>query len=157
MPTNLYGPNDNFHPRNSHVIPAMIGNFHKAKVNNDPDVEIWGDGQPMREFLHVDDMADAIVYVMNLEKKILKRTISPTLSHINIGTGIDISIKDIAIMIKDIVGFEGKIVFNTKMPGGTRRKLLNTSKMESLGWKYSVSLKDGIKETYEWFLSNKKN
>lgn len=154
MPTNLYGPNDNFHYKNSHVIPSLIRKFYEAKVNNESNVEIWGSGNPMREFLHVDDMADASIYIMNLDKKILEETTYPMLSHINIGTGIDIAIKDVARMIRMIVGFDGEIVFNTKMLDGTRRKLLDTSKIESLGWKHSISLKEGLEETYKWFIEN---
>jgi GDP-L-fucose synthase len=154
MPTNLYGPNDNFHLKNSHVIPALIRKFHEAKVNNSPNVEIWGSGKPIREFLHVDDMADASIYIMNLDKNILKKEISPMLSHINVGVGIDITIKDVAHMIKDVVGFHGEIIFNTKIPDGTKRKLLDTSKIEDLGWKYSIPLREGLEETYEWFVKN---
>jgi GDP-L-fucose synthase len=151
MPTNLYGPNDNFHPKNSHVIPSLIRRFHEAKVENKPLVEVWGSGKPMREFLHVDDMADASIYIMILDKKILEKEVSPMLSHINIGSGRDITIKDVAQAIKEVVGFCGEIVFNTKMPDGTKRKLLDTSKIESLGWKSEILLIDGLKETYEWF------
>ena len=152
MPTNLYGPNDNFHSKNSHVIPALIKRFHEAKVKNKPFVEVWGSGEPMREFLHVDDMADASIYIMSLNKKLLEKEISPMLSHINIGTGEDITIKDAAQIIKEVVGFYGEVVFNTKMPDGTKRKLLDVSKIENLGWKHTITLKDGLKETYEWFL-----
>lgn len=151
MPTNLYGPNDNFHPKNSHVIPALIRRFHEAKVENKPFVEVWGSGKPMREFLHVDDMADASIYVMIINKKILEQEISPMLSHINIGTGTDITIKDVAQTVKKVVGFCGKIVFNTKMPDGTKRKLLDISKIERLGWKPEIPMIDGLKETYESF------
>ena len=154
MPTNLYGPNDNFHPKNSHVIPALIRKFHEAKINNRSSVEIWGSGKPMREFLHVNDMADASVYIMNLDKKELEKEINPMLSHINVGTGIDITIKDAAQIIKEVVKFNGVIVFNTKMPDGTKRKLLDVSKIERLGWKHNVSLKCGLQETYKWFLEN---
>jgi GDP-L-fucose synthase len=154
MPTNLYGPNDNFHPKNSHVIPALIRKFHEAKVENKPLVEVWGSGNPMREFLHVDDMADASIHIMNIDKKILEREIDSMLSHINIGAGTDITILDVAETIKEVVGFYGKIDFNTKMPDGTKRKLLDVSKIENLGWKPVITLKDGLKETYEWFLKN---
>jgi len=154
MPTNLYGPNDNFHSKNSHVIPALIKKFHEAKVKNKLFVEIWGSGRPMREFLHVDDMADASIYIMNLNKKLLEKEISPMLSHINIGTGVDITIKDVAQIVKEVVGFYGEIVFNTKMPDGTERKLLDVSKIENLGWKHTIALKDGLKGIYEWFLAN---
>ena len=152
MPTNLYGPNDNFHSKNSHVIPALIRKFHEAKVENKPLVEVWGSGKPMREFLHVDDMADASIYIMNIDKKILESEIDSMLSHINIGGGIDMTILDVAQTVREVVGFCGKIVFNTKMPDGTKRKLLDVSKIENLGWKHTITLKDGLKETYEWFL-----
>jgi len=156
MPTNLYGPNDNFHPKNSHVIPALIRKFHEAKVNSKPFVEVWGSGKPMREFLHVDDMADASIHIMDIDKKTLESEVDPMLSHINIGTGTDIIIKDVAQIVKEVVGFDGEIVFNTKMPDGTKRKLLDVSKIENLGWKPVITLKDGLKETYEWFITNNK-
>jgi GDP-L-fucose synthase len=151
MPTNLYGPNDNFHLKNSHVIPALIRKFHEAKVKNKPFVEVWGSGKPMREFLHVDDMADASIHIMGIDKKTLESEVDSMLSHINIGTGIDITIKDVAQIVKEVVGFYGEIVFNTKMPDGTKRKLLDISKLERLGWKPEIPLIDGLKETYEWF------
>ena len=151
MPTNLYGPNDNFHPKNSHVIPALIRKFHEAKVNDKPFVEVWGTGNPMREFLHVDDMANASIHIMDIDKKTLESEVDPMLSHINIGTGADITIKDVAQIVKEVVGFCGEIVFNTKMPDGTKRKLLDISKLERLGWKPAIPLIDGLKETYEWF------
>jgi len=156
MPTNLYGPNDNFHPENSHVIPALIRKFHEAKVKNKPFVEVWGSGKPMREFLHVDDMAGASIHIMDIDKKILESEVDPMLSHINIGTGIDITITDVAQTVKEVVGFCGEIVFNVKMPDGTIRKLLDVSKIENLGWMPTIALKDGLKETYEWFLENNK-
>ena len=154
MPTNLYGPNDNFHPENSHVIPALIRKFHEAKVKNKPFVEVWGSGKPMREFLHVDDMADASIHIMDIDKKILESEADLMLSHINIGTGVDIRIKDIAQTIKEVVGFCGEIVFNAKMPDGTKRKLLDVSKINGLGWESTISLKDGLRSTYKWFLEN---
>ncbi len=153
MPTNLYGPNDNFYSKNSHAIPAMIGRIHEAKINNMPIVEIWGSGKPMREFLHVDDMADASIHIMDLDKEILEKEIEPMLSHINIGTGMDITIKGVAHMIKEVVGFDGEIVFNPEMPDGTKRKLLDVSRIENLGWKSNITLKDGLRETYQWFLN----
>ena len=156
MPTNLYGPNDNFHSENSHVIPALIRRFHEAKVNNDPYVEVWGSGNQLRDFLHVDDMADASTYIMTLDSKILHEIISPMLSHINVGSGEEITIKDISYIIKDIVEYNGEIVFNMKMPDGTYRKLLDISKIESLGWKPAINLQDGLRETYSWFLENNK-
>ena len=154
MPTNLYGPNDNFHSENSHVIPALIRRFHEAKVNNDPYVEVWGSGNQLRDFLHVDDMADASTYIMTLDNKILYEIISPMLSHINVGSGEEITIKDISYVIKDIVEYSGEIVFNMKMPDGTYRKLLDISKIESLGWKPVINLQDGLRQTYNWFLEN---
>ena len=154
MPTNLYGPNDNFHPKNSHVIPALIRKFHEAKVENKPFVEVWGSGKPMREFLHVDDMADASIHIINIDKKILESEVDPMLSHINIGTGTDITITDVAQTVKEVVGYCGEIVFNAKMPDGTKRKLLDVSKMENLDWRPVIALKDGLKGTYEWFLEN---
>jgi len=154
MPTNLYGPNDNFHPKNNHVIPALIRKFHEAKVESRPFVEVWGSGKPMREFLHVDDMADASIHIMDIDKKILESEVDPILSHINIGTGTDITIADVAQTVKEVVGFCGEIVFNTKMPDGTKRKLLDVSKMENLDWRPVIALKDGLKGTYEWFLEN---
>ena len=157
MPTNLYGPNDNFYSKNSHVIPALIKRFHEAKVKNKPLVEVWGSGKPMREFLHVDDMADASIYIMSLTKKLFEKEINPMISHINIGTGKDIKIKDVAQIIKEVVGFNGEIVFNTKMLDGTKRKLLDISKIESLGWKHSISLREGLEETYKWFTENIEN
>ena len=154
MPTNLYGPNDNFHSENSHVIPALIRRFHEAKVNNDPYVEVWGSGNQLRDFLHVDDMADASTYIMTLDNKILYEIISPMVSHINVGSGEEITIKDISYIIKDIVEYSGEIVFNMKMPDGTYRKLLDISKIESLGWKPTINLQDGLRQTYNWFLEN---
>ena len=154
MPTNLYGPKDNFHPLNSHVIPALIRRFHEAKVRGKPFVEVWGSGKPMREFLHVDDLADASIFIMNINKKTLENEIDPMLSQINVGTGSDVTINKISIILKDIVGFSGEIVFDTQKPDGTKRKQLDTSKLERLGWKAEISLLDGLKETYDWFLEN---
>ncbi len=143
MPTNLYGPNDNYDLNNSHVLPAMIRKFHEAKSKGDSFVEIWGTGKPMREFLHVDDLADACYYLMlNYNEKEL----------VNIGTGKDITIKELAETVKDIVGFNGELKFNTEMPDGTPRKLLNVSKLNSAGWKYKIELKEGIKNAYQDFL-----
>ena len=157
MPTNLYGPNDNFHPENSHVIPALIRKFHEAKVNNEPFVEVWGSGKPMREFLHVDDMADASIYIISLDKEILESETGLMLSHVNVGTGVDISIKNVAQLVKDVIGFNGEIIFNIKMPDGAKRKLLDISKITRLGWRYNILLKSGLEETYKWFLNNKKS
>ena len=142
MPTNLYGPNDNFDLKNSHVLPALIRKFHEAKMNNSETVEIWGTGTPLREFLYVDDMADACVFLMenyNGEQ------------HVNIGTGEEVSIRELAETVKDVVGFKGNLIFNTEMPDGTPRKLTTVEKLHGLGWKHKVSLNDGIKLAYEWF------
>lgn len=144
MPTNLYGPNDNYDLQNSHVLPALIRKFHEAKINQKKYVEIWGSGKPLREFLHVDDLADACYFLMqNYNQK----------ETINVGTGKDISIKELAHLIKEIIGFNGDLKFNTAMPDGTHRKLLDVSKLESLGWNFKISLKEGIKNAYDDFLT----
>lgn len=144
MPTNLYGPNDNFDLNNSHVMPALIRKFHEAKVNNQPVVEVWGSGKPLREFLFVEDMADACVFLMeNYDGE----------EHVNVGTGKEVSIRELAEMIKAVVGFKGELKFNSEKPDGTMRKLLDVSKLESIGWKYKVELLDGIKDAYNWFVN----
>lgn len=155
MPTNLYGPNDNFDLETSHVLPALLRKMHEAKLNNEPRVEIWGSGTPRREFLYSEDMADACVFL--LEHRDFKDTYDPTCreirnTHINIGTGIDISIKKLAQTIKKIVGFQGELYFNDTKPDGTMTKLTNPSKLHSLGWKHSIELEDGIKTMYQWYL-----
>ena len=145
MPTNLYGPNDNFDLKNSHVLPALIRKFHEAKVNNSEIVEVWGTGTPLREFLYVDDMADACVFLMeNYDRE----------QHVNIGTGEEVSIRELAETVKKVVGFEGELVFNTDMPDGTPRKLTTVDKLHGLGWKHKVSLDKGIRLAYNWFLEN---
>ena len=154
MPTNLYGENDNFHPENSHVIPAMMRRFHEAKLRGDKEVVVWGTGTPMREFLHVDDMAAACLHVMNLDKAIYCEHTQPMMSHINVGTGVDCTIRELAETMKQVVGFEGELVFDTSKPDGTPRKLMDVSRLERLGWKASVSLQDGLGMTYEWFLEH---
>lgn len=154
MPTNLYGENDNFHPENSHVIPALIRRFHKAKLAGQAQVVAWGTGKPMREFLHVDDMAAASIHVMNLDEKIYQRNTQPMLSHINVGTGIDCTIRELVETVAKVVGYQGEIVFDTSKPDGTPRKLMDVSRLEKLGWVASISLEDGLKETYQWFLVN---
>lgn len=147
MPTNLYGPNDNFDLKNSHVLPALIRKFHEAKVNNSEVVEVWGTGTPLREFLYVDDMADACVFLMeNYDGE----------QHVNIGTGEEVSIRELAETVKEVVGFEGELVFNTEMPDGTPRKLTTVDKLHGLGWKHKVSLNEGIQLAYNWFLKNYK-
>lgn len=145
MPTNLYGPNDNFDLQTSHVMPALIRKFHEAKVNNEPEVVVWGTGKPLREFMHVDDMADACVYLME------NYDYSEIGEFVNIGVGEDVTISELVELIKDIVGFEGEIRYDTSKPDGTPRKLMDVSKLNGLGWKAKISLKDGIKETYEWY------
>ena len=146
MPTNLYGENDNFDLNNSHVLPALLRKFYEAKVNNSKVVEVWGTGSPLREFLHVDDMADACVFLMkNYNEE----------EHVNIGTGEEVSIRQLAETIKEVVGFDGDIVFNTKMPDGTPRKLTDTKKLHEVGWRHSISLYEGIEKTYRWMLNNK--
>jgi GDP-L-fucose synthase len=144
MPTNLYGPNDNYDLNNSHVLPAMIRKFHEAKLENKDKVEIWGTGSPMREFLYVDDLADACIFLMNNYN---------SSEIINIGTGLDITIKDLAQVVKEVVGFTGDIYFNTDMPDGTPRKLLDVSKLSNLGWSYKTSLREGIEKTYKHYVS----
>ncbi len=155
MPTNLYGAHDNFHPENSHVIPALIRRFHEAKLNNDAEVVAWGSGRPMREFLYVDDMAAASAYVMNLEKTIYDQNTVPMLSHINVGSGIDCTIRELVETLAKVIGFEGKIKFDATKPDGAPRKLMNVSKIGRLGWKASTSLEHGLEMTYQWFLENK--
>jgi len=154
MPTNLYGPNDNFCLENGHVIPSMIRKFHEAKINNMLSVKVWGSGQPMREFLHVDDMAAASIYVMNVNGHIYDGLTDPMLSHINVGTGEEVTIAQLSKIVKQITGFRGEILFDREMPDGTPRKLLDVSRLKSMGWQYNVSLEQGLKNTYEWFLNN---
>ena len=154
MPTNLYGENDNFHPENSHVIPALMRRFHEAKERGDTSVTVWGSGSPKREFLHVDDMAAACVHVMNLDEETYQKHTQPMLSHINVGTGVDCTIKEMAETMKEVVGFEGELLWDTSKPDGTPRKLLDVSRLEKLGWKATTSLKDGLADTYQWFLKN---
>jgi GDP-L-fucose synthase len=154
MPTNLYGENDNFHAEDSHVIPALIRRFHEAKQNNDPVVVAWGSGKPMREFLYVDDMAEASIYVMNLDAEIYKRETSPMLSHINVGTGVDCTIRELVTTVAKVIGYQGRIEFDPSKPDGTMRKLMDVSKLERLGWKAKISLEEGLEKTYRWFLAN---
>jgi GDP-L-fucose synthase len=149
MPTNLYGPGDNYHPKNSHVIPALIRRFHEGKINNAQKIIIWGSGKPKREFLYVDDMAAACVYVMNLNKEVYQQQIEPMQSHINIGSGKDLTIKQLAESIAKVVGFEGKIEFDPTKPDGTKRKLMDSTRLNNLGWHSKFDLQQGIKQTYE--------
>lgn len=154
MPTNLYGAHDNFHPENSHVIPALIRRFHEAKVNGDKEVIAWGSGKPMREFLYVDDMADASIHVMNLAKATYDENTEPMLSHINVGTGVDCTIRELVETVAKVVGFEGDIKFDATKPDGAPRKLMNVDRLKALGWESSVSLENGLMISYEWFLNN---
>jgi len=154
MPTNLYGPGDNYHGLNSHVIPALIKKFHEAKIKNLSTVEVWGTGKAKREFLHVGDMASASVQIMNLKRSLYENQTSPMCSHINVGYGEDISIAQLAAIIKKVVNFKGNIIFNSNMPDGAPRKLLDSSRINKLGWKPKVNLEDGLKITYDDFLTN---
>ena len=157
MPTNLYGPNDNFHLKNSHVIPGLIRRFHEAKQNNSQEVVAWGTGKPMREFLYVDDMAAASIHVMQLESSIYEENTEPMLSHINVGSGVDCSIRELVETIAKVVGYKGKVLFDTTKPDGAPRKLMDVSRLKSLGWQYQIPLEDGLGRSYEWFLSNRHN
>lgn len=152
MPTNLYGPNDNFDLQTSHVLPALIRKFHEAKVNNSPTVTIWGTGKPLREFLYVDDLAEAILFMM--EKVDAKDLYNLGITHLNVGSGKDISISELASLIAEIIGYKGKIEHDSTKPDGTPRKLMDVSRINSLGWKYKTELDEGIKKTYQWFLEN---
>ena len=152
MPTNLYGPGDNYHPENSHVIPALIRRFHEAKEANSEVVTIWGTGTPRREFLYVDDMAAACISVMNLDRGHFESHTSPMQSHLNIGSGVDITIRDLAETIGRVVGFKGSIVFDSSKPDGTPRKLMDSQLINSLGWNAKVSIEEGLSMTYEEFL-----
>ena len=156
MPTNLYGINDNFHPKNSHVIPALMQRFHQAKLNNDKEVLVWGSGNAMREFLYVDDMAAASLFVLELDEKTYQNNTKPMLSHINVGTGKDVTIREMAKTMREVIGFKGKLIFDTSKPDGTKRKLTDVSRLSDMGWKYSVDLKDGLEKTYGWYLNRNK-
>ena len=154
MPTNLYGENDNFHPDNSHVIPALMRRFHEAKLNDVPEVVVWGTGKPMREFLHVDDMAAASIFVANVSEEIYQSCTEPMLSHINVGTGVDCTISEMAHTMAEVVGYKGKITFDTTKPDGAPRKLMNVDTLKKLGWTYNIELKEGLASTYAWFLEH---
>jgi GDP-L-fucose synthase len=153
MPTNLYGPGDNYHPENSHVIPALMRRFHEARLDNAPEVVIWGSGKPMREFLYVDDMAAASVHVMNLAPAAYAAHTDAMHSHINVGTGEDVTIAALARLVGEVVGYRGRIRFDTSKPDGTPRKLLDVSRLQSLGWRASTPLADGLRRTYDAFLA----
>ena len=152
MPTNLYGPGDNYHQENSHVVPGLIRRFHEAKVNNQETVVVWGTGNPRREFLYVDDMAEACLFIHNIDKKIFEKQTQKQLSHINIGTEIDLTIKELAQTIKQVVGYKGRIIFDTTKPDGTPRKLLNVDLIKKLGWKAQTKLIDGLTLSYHDYL-----
>ncbi|MCC5809416.1 MAG: GDP-L-fucose synthase [Ectothiorhodospiraceae bacterium] len=154
MPTNLYGPNDNFHPHNSHVIPALIRRFHEAVRDGADEVVIWGTGAPMREFLHVDDMAAASVHVMELDAETYRAHTQPMLSHINVGTGVDCTIRELAETVARVTGFAGRLTFDTSKPDGTPRKLMDVSRLRQLGWVASIALEDGVRDAYQWFLEH---
>lgn len=154
MPTNLYGPGDNFHPENSHVMPALIRRFYEAVRDGLDEVVIWGTGTPRREFLHVDDMAEASLFVLDLPLDQYEAKTEPMLSHINVGCGEDVTIRELALLVAEVTGFAGKIVFDASKPDGTMRKLMDSGRLTAMGWKPSVTLASGVKETYAWFLEN---
>lgn len=154
MPTNLYGSHDNFHPENSHVIPALLRRFHEAVKDNVEVVTIWGSGTPMREFLHVDDMAAASIHVMELDTETFKANTQPMLSHINVGTGVDCTIRELAETIAKVTGFKGRLEFDVTKPDGTPRKLMDVSRLANLDWKARISLEDGLRDAYQWYLNN---
>jgi GDP-L-fucose synthase len=154
MPTNLYGEGDNFHPENSHVIPALIRRIHEAKINGESEVVVWGSGNPQREFLHVDDMASACIHVLELDKKTYRENTKPMLSHINVGTGKDCTIRELAEIIRKVAGFEGELIFDATKPDGTARKLMDVNRLESLGWHSKITLQQGLESTYNWFVKN---
>ncbi|MCF6263992.1 MAG: GDP-L-fucose synthase [Xanthomonadales bacterium] len=154
MPTNLYGSNDNFDLKTSHVLPALLRKFHEAKVAGSPTVEIWGSGKPRREFLHVDDLADACLYIACLPQDVYAAHTQPRQTHLNIGTGCDVSIAELAVIIRKVVGYEGEIQYNSEYPDGTMRKLLDVSVVKELGWEAGIELEDGVADTYKWYLDN---
>ncbi|TWC21855.1 GDP-L-fucose synthase [Pseudomonas sp. SJZ085] len=154
MPTNLYGPNDNYHQENSHVIPALLRRFHDAVQEKQAEVVIWGSGNPMREFLHVDDMAAASIHVMELDAASYQANTQPMLSHINVGTGIDCTIRELAQTIAKITGFKGKLTFDASKPDGTPRKLMDVSRLRALGWQATIDLEEGLRDAYKWFVEH---
>lgn len=153
MPTNLYGPGDNFHPQNSHVLPALMLRFHTAAREGVEEVAVWGSGKPMREFLHVDDMAAASLFVLDLDKAIYDRETEPMLSHINVGSGTDVTIRELAETVAEVTGFRGRIAFDATKPDGAPRKLMDVSRLARLGWSAGIGLEQGIRGTYDWFLA----
>ena len=155
MPTNLYGPGDNYHPENSHVIPALLLRFHEAVQRGDSEVVVWGSGTPRREFLHVDDMAAACVHVMELDEAVLRDHTRPMLSHINVGTGEDCTIRELAETVARVTGFAGRLVFDTDKPDGAPRKLLDVSRLAALGWRPQIGLEEGLRDAYAWYVENR--
>ena len=153
MPTNLYGPGDNFHPENSHVLPALMRRFHEAAQTGAEEVTVWGSGTPMREFLHVDDMAEASLFVLNLDKATYDRETDPMLSHINVGSGTDVTIRELAETIAEVTGFKGRLTFDASKPDGTPRKLMDVSRLARMGWSAKTPLNVGIRQTYDWFIN----
>ncbi len=154
MPTNLYGPNDNFHPENAHVLPALMRRFHEAKQEGLAKVTVWGTGRAMREFLHVDDMARASVYVMGMDDAVYAANTRPDLSHINVGTGEDCTIRQLAEALARVIGYAGELAFDATKPDGTPRKLMDVSRLRAMGWRPEIALEDGLRQTYGWFLEN---
>ena len=154
MPTNLYGPGDNFHSVNSHVVPALIKRFHAAKNDGQSEISIWGSGAPMREFLHVDDMAAASLFVLDMDPELYQQNTQPMLSHINVGSGSEISIRDLALLIRDVVGYEGALTFDVSQPDGSPRKFMDSSRLESMGWKAGIGLRKGLVDAYGWYLES---
>lgn len=154
MPTNLYGPNDNFHPENSHVIPALIRRFHVAKIKKDKQVTIWGSGNAMREFLYVNDMAAASLFILGLDVSVYCGNTLPTLSHINVGTGVDVTIRELAETMRSVVGFNGELIYDETKPDGAPRKLTDVTRINSMGWEYKINLKQGLEYTYRWYQDN---
>jgi len=154
MPTSLFGINDNFHPENSHVIPALMQRFHIAKIENCEKVTVWGTGRAMREFLYVDDMVEAAIFVLDLDSEIYKRNTDTMLSHINIGTGVDVTTRELAETMKEVVGFKGDLIFDESKPDGAPRKLIDVSRLSKMGWSYSTNLVEGLQKTYKWYLQD---
>ena len=154
MPTNLYGPGDNFHPTNSHVMPAMMRRFHEAVQTGADEVAVWGTGSPRREFLHVDDMAEASLFVLNLGQEVYAANTQAMLSHINVGSGQDVSIRELAELLAEVTGFRGRIVFDRSKPDGTPRKMMDVSRLAAMGWQARTGLREGVEATYRWFLEN---
>ena len=154
MPTNLYGPNDNFHPDNAHVLPALMRRLHEAKAAGRDSVAVWGTGRAMREFLHVDDMARASVFVMGMDDEVYAANTRPTLSHINVGSGVDCTIAELVQMLARVIGYEGRLAFDVTKPDGTPRKLMDVSRLAAMGWRPEIGLEDGLRQTYGWFLEH---